>query len=158
MIFERSIESFLSICHVQYKNSASAVSVGELHQQFSLEENIQMAMYAAEFLRKAKDKLGEHVNVNYVPSGYLTLASDEQADQLYRNSILQNRLGARNTILSQRKLKERFPWLNVEGVEIGESRTTLRVNQPGHLRKYYAFCLQVATVWKTKAGSIHGHC
>lgn len=96
------------------------MSVGELHQQFTLEENIQMSMYGAEFLRKSKEHLGEHVNVNYVPSGYLTLATDEQADDLYKSSVLQNRLGAKNIVLTARKLKERFPWLNVNGIEIGE--------------------------------------
>lgn len=79
-----------------------------------------MSLYAAEFLRHSKHQLGEHVNVNYVPSGHLTLATDAQADTLYKNSILQNRLGAKNIVLTARKLKERFPWMNVNGIEIGE--------------------------------------
>lgn len=93
--------------------------MGELHQQFSLEENIQMTMYAAEFFRKSRELLGEHVNLNYVPSGYLTLATGEQADILHKNAILQNRLGAKNITMTPRRLKERFPWLNVNGIELG---------------------------------------
>lgn len=110
------------LCSIfQYKNAATAFSVGELHQQFSLEENIQMANYAAEFLRKSKEFLGPHVNVNYVPSGYLTLASEEDAEKLHENSIMQNRLGAKNITLTTQKLAQRFPWLNLEGVELGKS-------------------------------------
>lgn len=140
---------------MQYKNSASAVSVGELHQQFSLEENIQMSMYAAEFLRKSKSFLGEHVNVNYVPSGYLTLATDEEADTLYKNSILQNRLGAKNIVLTARKLKQKFPWLNVNGIEIGE----YDVGSTYHIFvKLISIHHQVVMAWKTRAGLIHGHC
>lgn len=93
--------------------------MGELHQQFSLEENIQMSVYAADFLRNIKDHLGDHVNLNYVPTGYLTLANDDNADTLHQSSILQNRIGAKNITLSPLRLKERFPWLNTDGIALG---------------------------------------
>lgn len=95
------------------------MSVGGLRQQFSLEENIQMSLYGADFLRSVKESLGEHVNVNFLPYGYLFLASEEGAQQLHENSILQNRLGAKNITLTPRRLKERFPWLNTDGIALG---------------------------------------
>lgn len=78
-----------------------------------------MSLFGADFLRNIKDTLGEHVNVNFTPCGYLFLASEEGAQQLQENSILQNRLGAKNITLSSRKLRERFPWLNTDGIALG---------------------------------------
>lgn len=103
-----------------YAKASTTLSVGGLRQQFSLEENILMSLYAADFLRNAKHFLGDHVNVNFVPHGYLFLATEEGAEQLQKNSILQNRLGAKNILLTPKKLKERFPWLNVDDIAIGK--------------------------------------
>lgn len=102
-----------------YEQASTTLSVGGLRQQFSLEENILMSGYAADFLRHAKYYLGDHVNVNFVPHGYLFLATEEGAEQLERNSTLQNRLGAKNILLTKKKLKERFPWLNVDDIALG---------------------------------------
>lgn len=103
-----------------YEKASTTLSVGGLRQQFSLEENILMSLYAADFLRNAKHYLGDHVNINFVPHGYLFLATEEGAEQLEKNSILQNRLGAKNILLTPKKLKERFPWLNVEDIALGK--------------------------------------
>lgn len=103
-----------------YEKASTTLSVGGLRQQFSLEENILMSLYAADFFRTAKYFLGDHVNLNFVPHGYLFLATEEGAEQLERNSILQNRLGAKNILLTPKKLKDRFPWLNVDDIALGE--------------------------------------
>lgn len=103
-----------------YEKASSALSLGGLRQQFSLEENILMSLHAADFLRLSKRYLGDHVNVNYQPHGYLFMASEEDAEQLEKNSTLQNRLGAKNVLLSRKKLKERFPWLNVDDIALGK--------------------------------------
>lgn len=102
-----------------YEKASTTLSVGGLRQQFSLEENILMGLYASDFLRMAKVHLGEHVNVNFVPHGYLFLATEQGAEQLERNSILQNRLGAKNVLLTRKKLKQRFPCLNVDDIALG---------------------------------------
>lgn len=104
-----------------YEKASTTLSVGGLRQQFSLEENILMSLYAADFLRNAKHYLGDHVNVNFVPHGYLFLATEEGAEQLEQNSILQNRLGAKNVLLTRKKLKDRFPWLNVDDIALGNN-------------------------------------
>lgn len=78
-----------------------------------------MSLFGADFLREIKYKLGEDVNINFVPNGYLFLASERGAEQLHRNSILQNRLGAKNILLTSKKLKERFPWLNTDDIALG---------------------------------------
>lgn len=78
-----------------------------------------MSLYSADFIRNVKKFLGDHVNINFVPHGYLFLASEAGAQTLQENSILQNRLGARNIILTEKRLKERFPWLNTDGIALG---------------------------------------
>ena len=102
-----------------YKEASTTLSVGGIRQQFSLLENIQMSLYGADFLRNIKKHLGDDVDVNYMPFGYLTLATEQSAETLKRNSRLQNELGARNELLSAKRLKEKFPWLNTEGIELG---------------------------------------
>jgi len=102
-----------------YKEASTPLSVGGIRQQFSLVENIQMSLYGADFIRNIKEHLGDEVDVNFVPYGYLTLATEESAEILKRNSRLQNELGARNEILTAKRLKEKFPWLNTEGIALG---------------------------------------
>lgn len=103
-----------------YAKASTTLSVGGLRQQFSLEENILMSLYAADFFRNVKRFLGDHVNLNFVPHGYLFLATEESAETLEKNSVLQNRLGAKNIILTPKNLKARFPWLNTDDIALGE--------------------------------------
>lgn len=102
-----------------YKEASTPLSVGGIRQQFSLVENIEMSLYGADFIRNIKEHLGDDVDVNFVPYGYLTLATAESAETLTRNSRLQNELGARNELLTAKRLKEKFPWLNTDGIELG---------------------------------------
>ncbi|XP_015175580.1 PREDICTED: FAD-dependent oxidoreductase domain-containing protein 1 isoform X1 [Polistes dominula] len=106
-----------------YCHASSALSVGGLRQQFSLEENIEMSLFGAEFIRNINNHLGIQgeppVDVQFQPYGYLMLATDLSGEQLIENSKIQNALGARNIILSPNKLKEKFPWLNTDGISVG---------------------------------------
>ncbi|KRT78764.1 FAD dependent oxidoreductase [Oryctes borbonicus] len=102
-----------------YAKSSTVLSVGGLRQQFSLPENILMSLFGAEFIRTLKDRFGSDADVYFTPNGYLTLASDVGAAQLLDNAKLQKELGAVNVLLSANELKERFPWLNVDNIEVG---------------------------------------
>ncbi|XP_024871919.1 FAD-dependent oxidoreductase domain-containing protein 1-like, partial [Temnothorax curvispinosus] len=106
-----------------YTKASTTLSVGGLRQQFSLEENILMSLYGAEFLRNINEHLsvpGEPpIDVNYHPYGYLLLATEEGAETLVQNSKLQNSLGAKNVILTAEKLKRMFPWINTDGIAAG---------------------------------------
>lgn len=95
------------------------LSVGGLRQQFSLPENIQMSLFGADFIRDIKDHLGPEVEPNFTPFGYLVLSSEDGAETLQRNSVLQCELGARNELLTASKLKKKFPWLNTDGIALG---------------------------------------
>ncbi|KAK1137190.1 hypothetical protein K0M31_001714 [Melipona bicolor] len=106
-----------------YTTASTTLSVGGLRQQFSLKENIEMSLFGAEFLRNVNNYLGIEgeppVDVCFHPYGYLTLASEKGAATLVENSKLQNFLGAKNILLSPAKLKDVFPWINTEGIELG---------------------------------------
>lgn len=78
-----------------------------------------MSLYGADFLRDVKGHLGEDVEVNFTPHGYLTLATEEGAETLQRNSALQNEMGARNELLGPEKLKRKFPWISTDGIALG---------------------------------------
>lgn len=112
----------------QYKSASTVLSVGGLRQQFSLEENIQMSLFGADFIRNVKEYLGEDVELNFTPHGYLLLASEQGADQLIKNSALQNTLGAKNELLTAEKLKSRFPWLNTKDISIGKINIMINVH------------------------------
>lgn len=47
------------------------------------------------------------------------MATEEGAESLLQCSKFQNQLGANNVTLTSAKLKERFPWLNTEGIALG---------------------------------------
>ncbi|XP_011312053.1 FAD-dependent oxidoreductase domain-containing protein 1 isoform X2 [Fopius arisanus] len=106
-----------------YSQASTVLSAGGLRQQFSLEENIEMSLYGAEFLRTIDQHLYVEneppVDVQFHPYGYLLLASEEGAEALTRNSKLQNSKGAKNILLTAEKIKQRFPWMNTEGVALG---------------------------------------
>ncbi|KAL0117678.1 hypothetical protein PUN28_008824 [Cardiocondyla obscurior] len=106
-----------------YAKASTTLSVGGLRQQFSLEENIYMSLYGAEFLRNINEHLSipdePPIDVNFHPYGYLVLATEEGAETLTRNSELQNSLGAKNIVLTPDKLKRTFPWINTDGIAAG---------------------------------------
>ncbi|XP_076161419.1 FAD-dependent oxidoreductase domain-containing protein 1 [Ptiloglossa arizonensis] len=106
-----------------YTKASTVLSVGGLRQQFSLEENIEMSLFGAEFIRNINDYLGVEgqplIEPYFHPYGYLMLASENGAKILSENSKLQNFLGAKNILLSSTKLKDMFPWLSTGDIALG---------------------------------------
>ncbi|KAL3282084.1 hypothetical protein HHI36_005283 [Cryptolaemus montrouzieri] len=102
-----------------FSKSSTVLSVGGLRQQFSLQENIQMSLFGAEFLRTLKNRFGSDADVCFTPNGYLTLAGEDGAHQLLDNHKLQKELGANNIILTKDQLKQRFSWLHTDDIELG---------------------------------------
>ncbi|KAF4524778.1 hypothetical protein B566_EDAN014472 [Ephemera danica] len=106
-----------------YSQASTTLSCGGLRQQFSLRQNIEMSQFGAQFLRECGKRL--HVkghdppDVQFTPQGYLFLASAAGAQQLQENHELQMEMGVRNELLSNKQLKEKFPWLNTDDVELG---------------------------------------
>ena len=81
-----------------------------------------MSLFGAEFLRKSKKLLSgeglEGPDVQFHPHGYLFLATEKSAEQLMANHKVQTSLGAKIQLLTQKKLKEKFPWIKADDVEL----------------------------------------
>lgn len=82
-----------SVFLLQYAEASTCLSVGGLRQQFSLEENIKMSLFGAEFLRNIRQHLSveghDPPDVQFTPCGYLFLATEKGAQQLEENANLQ---------------------------------------------------------------------
>ncbi|CAL8139548.1 unnamed protein product [Orchesella dallaii] len=105
-----------------FSKSATAMSVGGLRHHFTLKENVEMARYGAEFLRTVPQKLAcdgsPPPDIQYHPYGFLQLADVDQAQELQESFLIQKELGCHVELLTSERLKDKFPWINTDGVEL----------------------------------------
>ncbi|XP_043936757.1 FAD-dependent oxidoreductase domain-containing protein 1 isoform X2 [Protopterus annectens] len=105
-----------------YSRASTVLSVGGIRQQFSMPENIQMSLFGCSFLRNINEHLGvvneEPVDIQYNPCGYLFVANESGATILEENYRIQKEEGAKVVLLTPTKLKEKFPWVNTDGVAL----------------------------------------
>ncbi|XP_012821381.1 FAD-dependent oxidoreductase domain-containing protein 1 isoform X1 [Xenopus tropicalis] len=105
-----------------YSRASTVLSAGGIRQQFSRPENIHMSLFSAQFLRNINEHLGvvneDHIDIQFNPSGYLFLASEEGATVMEENYNVQRECGAQVTLLSPHQLKKKFPWVNTNGVAL----------------------------------------
>ncbi|XP_038146305.1 FAD-dependent oxidoreductase domain-containing protein 1 [Cyprinodon tularosa] len=103
-----------------YSQASTVLSAGGIRQQFSLLENIHLSLASADFMRNINEHLSvvneDPVDLQFNQSGYLFLASEEVAHIMEQNYNTQRMSGAKVSLLSQHQLKEKFPWINTEGV------------------------------------------
>lgn len=106
-----------------YSKSSTNLVVEGLRQQFSLPENVEMSLFGHDFIRRASYLLQVDdlptPDLSYEPYGYLLLASEEGAETLLKNSEWQKSMGCSNILLNPKRLRERFPWLNTNGIVLG---------------------------------------
>jgi glycine/D-amino acid oxidase-like deaminating enzyme len=88
--------------------ASSSRSASSIRQQFSSPLNIQLSRFGLAFLREMRIALEE--------KGYLHLGA---AAPLRAQNAVQRANGADVVLLSPAEIAARFPWLNVEGVELG---------------------------------------
>ncbi|XP_008547168.1 FAD-dependent oxidoreductase domain-containing protein 1 [Microplitis demolitor] len=116
--------------------SPMILTASTLTQQYALEENIEMALFGAEFIRDVNKYLGidqkPPIDLEFRPHGNLILAKDEDAERLMKNVKLQNSMGASTTIYTATQLQRMFPWLNTEGIAIG----TMGAEKEGSFNPY----------------------
>ncbi|XP_058484173.1 FAD-dependent oxidoreductase domain-containing protein 1 [Solea solea] len=103
-----------------YAQASTVLSAGGIRQQFSLPENIHLSLASADFMRNINDYLGvldeEPIDLQFNHSGYLFLASENVAHIMEENYSTQRDAGAKVSLLSPTQLKEKFPWINTDGV------------------------------------------
>jgi glycine/D-amino acid oxidase-like deaminating enzyme len=91
-----------------FARASSALSASSIRQQFSSPLNIRMSRFGLQFLRE--------MGIDVVEKGYLYLGN---AAPLRALNGVQRANGADIALLSPAQLSARFPWLNVEGIEMG---------------------------------------
>ncbi|XP_066115775.1 FAD-dependent oxidoreductase domain-containing protein 1 isoform X3 [Saccopteryx bilineata] len=105
-----------------YSRASTGLSVGGIRQQYSLPENIQLSLFSVSFLRSINDYLAvvddSPLDVQFNPSGYLILASEKDAAIMENNVKVQRQEGAKVCLMSPEQLRNKFPWINTEGVAL----------------------------------------
>jgi FAD-dependent oxidoreductase domain-containing protein 1 len=105
-----------------YATSATTLSAASIRQQFSTAVNIQISRFGIELIKHLDRYLpvdGRAPEIDFVEGGYLFLASEAGRPILEANHALQRSLGAEVALLSPAELRQRFGWINVEGLAAG---------------------------------------
>jgi glycine/D-amino acid oxidase-like deaminating enzyme len=106
-----------------YRRASSALSASSIRQQFSTPVNIALSAWSIAFLRRLQDELSVESEpppaIGLVEPGYLYLATEAGVEVLSQNHAVQHAAGAEVALLSAHELRQRFPWLNVEGLAAG---------------------------------------
>ncbi|XP_044114104.1 FAD-dependent oxidoreductase domain-containing protein 1 isoform X4 [Neovison vison] len=105
-----------------YSQASTVLSVGGIRQQFSVPENIQLSLFSIDFLRNINEYLAvvddPPLDIQFNPLGYLLLASEKGAAVLESNVRVQRQEGAKVCLMSPEQLRNKFPWINPEGVAL----------------------------------------
>jgi glycine/D-amino acid oxidase-like deaminating enzyme len=91
-----------------FARASSSLSASSIRQQFSSAVNIRMSQFGVQFLRDFEIPLTE--------GGYLYLGAAAVLQSLHR---VQKANGADVALLGRDELKQRFPWLKVDDIELG---------------------------------------
>lgn len=102
-----------------FSRAATALSASGIRQQFSRAENIALSMRTLDFLRIASEHFGIETDIGFRENGYLLLASDAGREALAANHAVQRQSGAEVVLLDPTSLKERFSWLETDGLAAG---------------------------------------
>lgn len=94
---------------------ASGRNAGGVRAQFTSRENIVLAREGLRLWPKLSAELG--FNTLFHHGGYLFLAHREESlEEMKRNVALQNSLGVKSRLLGVEEIREKWPFLNLEGV------------------------------------------
>ncbi|TXL73712.1 FAD-binding oxidoreductase [Vineibacter terrae] len=103
-----------------YARASSALSASSIRQQFSTPLNIHLSRFGIGFLRQARELLsvdGEPpVELGLREPGYLFLASAAGEAILRDNHAIQRREDCAVELLAPDALKQRFAWIDTDGV------------------------------------------
>jgi FAD-dependent oxidoreductase domain-containing protein 1 len=114
-----------------YRHGLTNTSPFGIRLQHGLPENIEAALFGADFYRNLALELSvaagtedeeDYLNVprpKLQPHGHLTLAGPGQMEALQEDHTVQTALGVQSALLTVKQLELRFPWLNTTGVAGG---------------------------------------
>ncbi|KAM7539987.1 hypothetical protein Aperf_G00000023759 [Anoplocephala perfoliata] len=102
--------------------ASSLLGLGNVRTQFSEAENIQMALFTAEFLRDIDEQLSvtedSLPNINFNPHGNLILAHDHNVNTMKESYQLQSALEVPVRLMTPQEVEKRWPWVNVDDVPL----------------------------------------
>jgi glycine/D-amino acid oxidase-like deaminating enzyme len=101
--------------------ASSTRSASSIRQQYSNAINIAMSRFGLEVITRAHDWLAVDdapVELGYVTSGYLFLATSAGAATLQHNHTVQAAMLAPVALLERSALASRFPWLHTEDIAL----------------------------------------
>lgn len=101
-----------------YQRSSTALSAASIRTQFGTPVNIHMSLFGADFLRGIKDRFGPEADVGFVERGYLILGGPETVASRRAGVDMQRAAGADVAALSPDEAKDRYTWLNTDGVGV----------------------------------------
>ncbi len=88
---------------------------GGIRQQWSARMNVRLAMRSVKLFERFKEDTG--FDIEYKQGGYLLMAySDDEAARFEKNVKMQKEEGLEVEILSPKMVKERYPYINTEGI------------------------------------------
>jgi sarcosine oxidase subunit beta len=94
---------------------STGLCAGGIRRQWSTEVNMHFALKAFEVFQNFEEEFGAFPEFHQI--GYLFLARDEEELQSFKKNIeLQNRFGVPSKLLTREKVKEEWPFLNLEDV------------------------------------------
>lgn len=106
-----------------YAQSATALSVASVRQQFSHATNVMISRFGIDFIRNFSDRIGQEGGISSLglkENGYLFLSrSLEGAALLADLAAMQRDHGAATQVLTADQVKARFPWMEVGDVTAG---------------------------------------
>lgn len=111
-------ESDVVVFEKSYLSSGSTGRcAGGIRQQWSSPNNVLLAMRSVSLFEKLSQETG--VDIEYKQGGYLVLSYDDQeAVQFEKNVEMQRELGLDVQIFTPKQVKERYPYIDVEGVRL----------------------------------------
>ncbi len=99
-----------------YLRASTSLSASSIRLQFSTPENIRLSAFGVEFLRSMGTRFGPESDPRLHEGGYLIMAGPGGEDLLKENISIQRNEGADTEFYSEAGLRERFPWINADGV------------------------------------------
>ena len=106
-----------------YAQSATALSVASVRQQFSNPVNVEISRFGVGFIRDFADRVGPEGGVpslGFRENGYLFLTGSENGRAVMEEiADMQRGLGAATEVLDRAALARKFPWMTLDDVVAG---------------------------------------
>lgn len=106
-----------------YRTSSTTLSAASIRQQFSTPVNIQLSRFGIGLIKDLDRWLGvpeaPSPEIDFVERGYLFLATEAGLPTLERIHAIQRQHDVPVALLGPMELRERFPWMSLEGIAAG---------------------------------------